>query len=86
MEVTNTVLKWLSKQGTIVSFKIPLDKLYLLDRLVEKGQFKSRTQAILTAIDELLSQYYPEHYTEKLVKPVLIDADSDAEVIQEVEG
>ena len=56
----NSVLRWLRKQGTMVSFKITLDRLYLLDELVEKGEFKNRSQAILTAIDELLRKYYPE--------------------------
>ena len=56
----NSVLRWLRKQGTMVSFKITLDRLYLLDELVEKGEFKNRSQMILKAIDELLRKYYPE--------------------------
>ena len=58
--VDKAVLKWLRKQGTIISMKISLDRLYLLDRLVEEGVFKNRSKAIQEAIDELLKRYYPE--------------------------
>ena len=37
-----------------------MDRLYLLNELVEQGEFKSRSKAIEEAIDLLLRQYYPE--------------------------
>jgi Arc/MetJ-type ribon-helix-helix transcriptional regulator len=56
----NSVLRWLRKQKNVFSFSISLDRLYLLDELVEKGEFKNRSKAIEAAIDLLLKQYYPE--------------------------
>ena len=56
----NSVLKWLRNQNTTTTIRITLDRLYLLDELVEKGEFKNRSQMILKAIDELLRKYYPE--------------------------
>ena len=52
------VLRWLRKQNTITSIRITLDRLYLLDELVSRGEFKNRSQTIETAIDELLKRYY----------------------------
>jgi Arc/MetJ-type ribon-helix-helix transcriptional regulator len=55
-----SVLKWLRKQKQVVSFNTTLDRMYLLDELVEQGEFKNRSKAIEAAIDLLLRQYYPE--------------------------
>jgi len=58
--LNGSVLKWLRKQKMVVSFKTTMDRLYLLDELVEQGEFKNRSKAIEAAIDLLLRQYYPE--------------------------
>ncbi|WP_456469233.1 ribbon-helix-helix domain-containing protein [Archaeoglobus sp.] len=58
--MNGSVLKWLRKQKMMVSFKATMDRLYLLNELVEQGEFKSRSKAIEEAIDLLLRQYYPE--------------------------
>jgi len=58
--LNGSVLKWLRKQKNVFSFSISLDRLYLLDELVEQGEFKNRSKAIEAAIDLLLRQYYPE--------------------------
>ncbi len=55
-----SVLKWLRRQHQVISFRTTLDRLYLLDELIEKGEFKNRSKAIEEAIDLLLRQYYPE--------------------------
>ena len=56
-----SVLKWLRKQRTNFSFSTTMDRIFLIDQLVEQGEFKNRSKAIEAAIDELLKQYYPEH-------------------------
>ncbi len=58
--MNGSVLKWLRKQKMMVSFKTTMDRLYLLDELVEQGEFKNRSKAIEEAIDLLLRQYYPD--------------------------
>lgn len=55
-----SVLNWLRKQKMMVSFKTTMDRVFLLDELVEQGEFKSRSKAIEEAIDLLLRQYYPD--------------------------
>ena len=54
------VLKWLRKQRQNISISTTLDRIYLLDDLVERGEFKNRSKAIEDAIDLLLRQYYPD--------------------------
>ena len=49
--------KILRKQRTIIHISISTDRVVLLDMLVEKGVFKSRSEAIVKAIDDLLAKY-----------------------------
>ncbi len=55
-----SVLKWLRKQRTNFSFSTTMDRIFLIDQLVEQGEFKNRSKAIEAAIDQLLRQHYPE--------------------------
>jgi Arc/MetJ-type ribon-helix-helix transcriptional regulator len=49
------------REENVVSFHIPKHMLEALDRLVEMGMFKSRSDAIRTALFLLLSNHVP-HY------------------------
>jgi len=62
----STVLEWLRNQHTTVTFRTSLDRLYLLDELVKSGEFRSRTQAILKAIDSMLEEYFPYRAEEEV--------------------
>ncbi|AIY89934.1 ribbon-helix-helix domain-containing protein [Geoglobus acetivorans] len=64
MPDSSELFRWLSQEKTMVSFQMRLDRLYLLDKLVKSGEFKSRSHAIVTAIEDLLRQYYPELHSE----------------------
>lgn len=59
--MNHAVLKWLRKQRTNISISITMDRLYLIDELVESKEFKNRSFAVMKAIDLLLKQYYPDY-------------------------
>jgi len=59
------VLKKLKKQKVIISVAISPDRILLLDELVDKKVFRNRSEAVVAAIDDLLSQHFPEYYEEQ---------------------
>ena len=56
-KLNDKMLKWLRKQRQVISIYLTLDCLYLLDELVEQGEYKNRSKAIEAAIDMLLQEY-----------------------------
>ncbi len=67
---TKKLLAKLSKQSTVINFRVSLDRVILLEELVERGVFPNKNQALVSALDDLLSQYFPELYSDGKLAPL----------------
>lgn len=48
------------RENILTQIRVPADLLSLIDKLVEKGVFQSRTDFMLESIRLLITRYFPE--------------------------
>jgi len=72
----NRFLKKLSKHTVYFGGRIKADRLFLIEELVEAGVYKSKTEFLEKAIDELLKQHFPDYFARTLSLEEVVGCDA----------
>ena len=55
-------LKKIRRHTITLGVRTTADRVFLIEELVDRGIFRSKSEFLETAIDELLKQHFPEYF------------------------
>jgi len=57
-----TFLRKVRRHRVGLGARIPLDRIYLIEELVERGVYRSKSDFLMAAIVSLLREHFPEYF------------------------